>query len=251
MKQWISRITWGLFFYIIFLIATLPAHLVTAKLDLGKKLELGHVTGTIWSGKIDAVRIDDIILKTVNWDVNFSQILIGRIALDIQFGSPRKILEPQGTGQVRYSLNGLSLADVKIKLPADLIAAQISLPFPVEASGLVEADLAKVRLGEPVCSELNGDIKWQLAAVTAQKTNFNYGDLKAQLSCKNGKAVAKILGNPDILQLDIDAILNNLKSYSVNGYISLGAKADTNLRNVISFLGNPDKQGRYLIKFSQ
>ncbi|MCU4674384.1 type II secretion system protein N [Catenovulum sp. 2E275] len=252
MKQWINRITWALLFYLVFLIATLPAYLVVSRIQLDKNIQLGNVSGTIWSGKIDTVKVDKTLVKDVTWDVNFAQLLAARFAVDIEFGSPRKNLEPQGSSQLRYGLNGASVADLQIKLPADLIAQQINLPFKVQAAGLVDANISTMQLGEPVCQALDGQINWKLAAVNLieMKTNFSYGDIKANLSCdENGAALAKILGNPELLRLDIDAKLTSFSSYSVNGFISAGSNASQDLRNALSYLGKADSQGRYSIKF--
>lgn len=251
MKQWINRIIWGLFFYLIFLIATLPAYLLVSRIELGNQVKLGNVSGTIWSGQIDQVKIDKTILKNVRWDYNFSQLLTAQLAVDLTFGHARKILEPQGSAQLRYGLNGPSLADAKVKLPADLIVQQLEMPFKVQASGLVEANIAQAQLGEPVCHSLVGDIDWKLAGVNAMKTSFDYGDISAKLSCDNGAVVAQVKGNPELLVLDINARLNTYQSYSVEGYISAGSKASKDLQAALSYLGNPDSQGRYLIKFNQ
>ncbi|WAJ69844.1 type II secretion system protein N [Catenovulum adriaticum] len=251
MKQWINRIIWGLFFYLIFLIVTLPAYLLVSRIELGDQIELGNVSGTIWSGQIDQVRVDKTILKDVHWAYNFSQLLTAQLAVDVTFGHPRKILEPQGSAQLRYGLNGPSLADVQIKLPADLIVQQLDMPFKVEASGLLEANIEQAQLGEPVCQSLSGQVDWKLAGVNAMKTNFSYGDIGANLSCDNGAVVAKVNGNPEQLILDINARLNTYQSYSVEGYISAGSKASKDLQAALSYLGNPDNQGRYLIKFKQ
>ncbi|MER2492407.1 type II secretion system protein N [Catenovulum sediminis] len=251
MKVWISRLTWAILFYLIFLLATIPAHLVTAQVTLPKNIELGNVSGTLWQGKVDMLRVDKILLKDVRWDVVFSRLLTAKLAVDIEFGDRRKILEPQGSLTALYGASGPALQDVKVKMPADLIAQQIPIPFPVEAAGLVELNLNHVEQGKPVCSELDGRIDWRMASVNAMNSNFVYGDIAADLSCDEGAAVAIARGNKEILILDLKARLNTMKNYAIGGHIALGPKADTALRNAIGFLGNPDADGRYMVKFSQ
>ncbi len=252
MKQWINRITWALLFYFIFLIVTLPAYLLVSRIPLDKSIELGNVTGTVWSGSVDAIRIDQTIIKDVSWTVDFTQLIAAKIAVDLEFGNPRKILEPQGKAQLQYGLNGPSVRDLRVKLPADLIVQQVDMPFKAEASGLVEANIAEARLGQPVCHTLDGQVNWKLAAVTYMDTNYTYGDVKASLSCdENGALVSKITGNPELLTLDIDAKLTTYQNYSIEGFISPGSNASKQMRSALSFLGNTDNQGRYYIKFTQ
>ena len=128
-KQWLNKITWGLLFYLIFLIATLPAHLVVTQDKIGNQAKIGNVTGSIWSGKIDAVQVDKVIIKNVEWQFAFVKLLTGKLALDIEFGSQRKLLEPSGSGILAYGFSGAEAADWKIKFPAEMVTQNIKLPI--------------------------------------------------------------------------------------------------------------------------
>ncbi|WP_016957158.1 type II secretion system protein N [Catenovulum sp. SX2] len=251
MKQWIGRITWALLAYLVFLIATIPAHLITPQLPKVKNLQLGNVSGTIWQGQMDMLQYDKVLLKDVKWQISFLSLLTGKVSADIEFGHPRKLLEPQGSLVAQAGFSSAVLKDIKVKLPADLIAQQVNIPFPVVASGLVEANLPVVEAGKPVCGQLDGTINWRMASVEAMNNRFNYGDITAKLSCDNGAAQALVSGNKDILEIDLKGRLNTMKNYAIGGYVALGPKADKALQGAIQFLGNPDSEGRYQIKFSQ
>lgn len=249
-KQWINRFTWALLLYLIFLIATLPANLVVTQDKIGNQAKLGNVSGSIWSGKIDAVLVNNILIKDVKWQFNFLQLLTAKAGVDLEFGSKRKILEPQGTGQVAYGFSGILISDWQLSFPSELITQNIRLPIKASASGLVKLTVAEAQLGQPVCSVLSGEINWLNASVNAMKSQIDYGDIKAALSCDKGALVAKVSGNQDVLDLTATAKYQGGNKYSLIGQVAAGDKADAVLVNTLSLLGNKNSQGKYLINLS-
>lgn len=60
----------GLFAYIIFLIARLPAEQVVARVNLPDNLRIQDVSGTIWQGQIGQMSIQGIPLRSVQWQLS-------------------------------------------------------------------------------------------------------------------------------------------------------------------------------------
>ena len=99
------------------------------------------------------------------------------------------------------------------------------------------------------CLRAEGNVNWSRAGVIALEENIKLGKFTAEISCDDGKLLAKVSPKNN-LGLSFNAVLAlNTQKASGNGYLKPGAKFPSQLRSALSFIGRPDNQGRYQLRF--
>jgi len=260
MKKWFTL--GAIFFtsYLVFVLATLPLPWILNKVTLPKSVTLNGVSGTIWQGEIAQVVLTNSAkstqLQQVKTALSFWSLFSLTPKVDIHFGDAL-LAGPEGKLTLAASQELLSLTDVELFIPANDIAQQAELPLPVTAKGELELHLTQIdiSLNEQKCQQANGDIGWSHAGIIAMEQNIKLGKLKANISCDKGDLIVKISPKND-LGLSFSAYLgvkgsakNRKVKASGEGYLKPGAKFPAQLKSVLPFLGNTDKQGRYRLAF--
>lgn len=260
-KPWIKLSLWAVLLYLVFLIATLPAHMVInqTRLDANipnNSIKLGHVTGTIWNAHISAIKINPkTILKNVKAQFRFVDLLTANMSVGIELGEVNEIFSPFGEGKINYGFSGLRLTDWQLRFPANMVLDQVKLPINITASGLVNVNVEQFKPAKPVCEALDGQIVWQRALVNAMKSDIEFGDVKADLSCESSadsnRLVALLSGQPNILKLAATAVYSGGSQYAIKGIVEAGNDASRNLANTIGLLPFAAKKGAYKLEFPQ
>ncbi|REL28458.1 type II secretion system protein N [Thalassotalea euphylliae] len=233
--------------YLVFVVALTPAAVVIGHNKLPKGLALGEVSDTIWSPKISAVRYQGVTVHQVDVAVSPWSLLTLSLGADVKFGS-RLSDGPQGQGQVLLSSDALSVENLSVQMPASEIVPLLPLPIPLDAFGQAELILDELILVGDQCQHGQGQLTWQRAAVNALEQSIELGSFTAELSCQQGKLAVKVLPN-NRLGLQYTALVGLNGQLSGQGYLTPGNNFPAQLREVLPFLGNPDAQGRYALKF--
>ncbi len=251
MKKWFAIIAIFFSSYLIFLIATAPLALVTNAVTLPKNVEIHGASGSIWQGDIARVVVNNNIIERVKTDVSFWSLFSLSPTVQLTFGDSM-LAGPEGKLTMELSSSELSLSEVELYLSASDVAKQLPLPIPVVAQGNIELQLSSVQIsyGEKLsCTAAQGELIWLRAGVVALEQSIKLGKLSANLSCDKGNILAKVAPNNN-LGLSFDGMLAlPSQRASGNGYLKPGAKFPAELKNALSFLGRPDNQGRYPLRF--
>lgn len=252
MKKWFTLGVIFLASYLVFIVATLPLALVINNSKLPKNISIQAISGTVWQGEIGQVTVDKNIIKQVTTKLSFWSLFTLMPKVDISFGSDI-LAGPQGQLTLAISQSKLNLSDVNIFLSANEIAQQARLPLPITAKGEVELNFSdiSIALDTRKCSEAKGKVDWSRAGVIAMEQNIKLGKFSSNITCEKGELVAKIAPKNDI-GLSFTAYVSstgNSVRVSGNGYIKPGVKFPAKLKSALSFLGNPDAQGRYRLNF--
>ena len=118
----------------------------------------------------------------------------------------------------------------------------------MDASGELVLDVAQFSQGQPWCENLAGQASWQDARLqTPTGTWLELHSLFGDLSCNQGTVVLTTDSN-NVLGLDVKAVLN-AEQLLVNGTLKPDATMPKEVHQAMQFLGRPDTQGRYTIKF--
>lgn len=241
----------GIGFFILFLVITLPAHLVLKQISPPKNVRLSAPTGSIWSGQMPYVVVDGILLKKVKWTFSPLHLFTAKAAVNFKFGNSGKVTELSGKGLAFIGFSGAGVQDAKFFVPAAMAAAKMNNPMLESVGGVIKLDVATAQQGQPYCAELDGKVHWNNASVTAMGGKFELGQLSADISCKAGGLAAKAKGDDQILILDAQAELKGPKQYLFTGFIKAGGDADTKLIQALSFIGAADSQGRYRLHLAK
>lgn len=220
-------------------------------MSLPKNVNVGVASGTVWQGKITHISLSNNRIEQVNLDLSFWSLLLLSPEINLSFGDAMRD-GPEGKLTLTISSKELLLNDVELFLSANDIAQQLPLPIPATAQGNVELILSEFKLtmsNKLACEYSQGQVTWIRAGVVALDRDIKLGLLKADISCEAGDLLAKILPKNN-LGLSLDARVNlATQKPSGQGYLQPGAKFPADLKEALTFLGRPDEQGRYVLKF--
>jgi general secretion pathway protein N len=247
MKKIVNYIALFFMFYLVFLIVTLPANVIVNQIKLPKNIELYGVSGTIWQFNVSTIVSEDVVIHELKGDLSFWSLFSLMPKVDLTFGNAFKA-GPEGKLTLETNGEQVIIRDADIQLAANEIASQVKVGIPVDAKGTVQLKVGEFHLGTPYCERLTGDIKWPKASVKVMKDTMALGHLKAVLSCEDGGVVVIIDENNDLgLQYRVD--VRGTNKISGEGFLKPGDKFPAKIKPLLSFLGQPDNQGRYRLWF--
>lgn len=251
MKKWFAFTAIFLSSYMVFLLASTPLALVINNVKLPKNIVLQGISGSIWHGEIGKVIINNSEIERVKTAVSFWSFFSLSPNVQVTFGDAMSS-GPEGQLSLTLSSEQLTLTEVEIFMSANDIAKQLPLPIPLSAQGNVELFLSElvITTGPQLsCSKAEGELLWSRAGVVALEQNIKLGKFTTAISCNQGKLLAKVSPKNN-LGLSFDGVLTlATQKVSGNGYLKPGAKFPSQLRSTLSFIGRPDNQGRYQLRF--
>ena len=233
--------------YLVFVIALTPASVALEQVKLPKTIKLGQVDGTIWSPSISQVNFQGINVHQVNADISPLALLLMSINADVRFGD-RLNDGPKGQGNIALSQSEIKASDLTVNMAANEVAPLLPLPIPVEAFGEFQLNITALTLVDNKCQQAQGTLTWQRAAVRAMEQDIELGNFSASISCEQDK-LALTLAPDNRLGLSYQVLVNLTGRMSGQGYLQPGADFPKQLKDALPFIGNPDAQGRYLLKF--
>jgi len=230
--------------YLVFLLATLPAHVAYSLWKQGSAnsrapVQLYDIDGSVWSGKIGKAIIKGQKITAFNWNVNISSLLLGMMEFDFEL----TVQDGFAKGTAGYSMLGSSsLSNVEAWLPLSQIESLINLAA-LKPGGALDIKLANLKLGsDKAVLTARGDIAWHGAEMTMFK-KLSLGDLQVTFepNAEGVKGVLSDQGGPltaeGLLQLSPD------KSYTFTGSFGLrGEQPD--LQAALTTMGRFDRDGK-------
>lgn len=251
MKKWFAITAIFLSSYMVFLLASAPLALVINNIKLPKNIALQGVSGSIWQGEIVKVTINNNEIEKVKTTVSFWSLFSLAPSVQVTFGDAMSS-GPEGKLNLTVSSERLALTEVEVFMSANDIATQLTLPIPLSAQGNIELFLSEIVIvtGDKLsCSKAQGEVLWSRAGVVALEQNIKLGKFTTEISCDEGNLLAKVSPKNN-LGLSFDGVLTlATQKISGKGYLQPGAKFPTQLKSALSFIGRPDNQGRYQLRF--
>ena len=233
-------------FYSVFVIALMPASWLMTQIKLPANVSVAAVEGTIWRASVKQVMIDDVVISKVQSALSLMSVLMLDPKLEVTFGDPL-INGPEGQLTISGLRSDITINDAQLSLAANTVVARLNLPIDIIAHEQLTLNVDRFVMGSPICGELQGELEWRDAAVSAFDEKVKLGKLSAALSCDKGELIAEIAPNND-LGLSYNAQLKQGGRFAGRGYLTPGEKFPKQLREALSFLGKPDRKGRYRLK---
>jgi general secretion pathway protein N len=250
MKNWKLNIALLVGFYLIFMIANVPAAMVVGQLTLPGTLKVAPVTGTLWSGQTSAVQYQQEYFTNVKWQLNPLGLLLGNLSGSINFGKASDGQSVSGSGNVttNFAMDVYSASDFTLRYPAADLIKKAGWNLPTKVGGKIELKLNDFVSAKPYCEVLEGTVVWRNATIQGFKGEIKLGKLDAELSCKKGEVIAKVTKkNP--LGLQVTSVIGANNKFGVEGFVKPNGDMPDEVHQAMKFLGNPDKQGRFPLKF--
>ncbi|MFN3709834.1 MAG: type II secretion system protein N [Alishewanella aestuarii] len=249
MKQHWPLAALGLVAYLLFMLVLTPAAWWLKLVSLPPQLQLGQVTGTLWQGKVQQLRFQQLQLNELNWQLNPWSLLRLRLDLALQSGSVQQNQQPYLQARVWATPAGISVHSSLIKLPVPLLLPLLQLPMPVQAGGELVLDIQRLTLQSGRCQTLAGQLSWFDASLQPPTgTWLQLQQFTARLECDQQQPVL-ITDPANILALDVRATVNAAGKLQVSGTLKPAAELPAEVHQAMQFVGAPDAEGRYRLNF--
>jgi general secretion pathway protein N len=246
MKPW-KWVLLAIFTYVILLIAYIPAiHIVNYVQTNNPSLPvaLGKVEGTLWTGKVDQIITQGIVMNNVTWELSPWFLFLGQANIDLKGGKIRESEQAYVRGNISASLfnpKNVSAHDLKVFLPARSVMAQVRLPVPVTADGRFRVDIKEFEF-DNACVNLTGKGSWLKGTVSGPTGVIDFGNFDANLACEGDQFAIQVMPQ-NKLNLDATVLLSVSGKYKINGRFKPSGDMPREVHQAANFFGAADNQG--------
>ncbi len=226
--------------YLTFLVVTIPAPLaydvLKKKLAPGLPLQLGSVSGTLWSGRAMPVLIGNQRVDSLSWDIQPLTLLIGRVQAQVEF----RYGDSYGKAVVARGFTGKIYAkdiEARIDLKRMRLLAQL---LPLGMEGALLLNMKTFSLDRRSIIDADGVLAWDSAVITVP-TRTEFGNLRVTIGTTDNDGVKATLvdgGGP----LQAEGLLNLTREGNYKFTGSFAAR-DPNQRMLVQGLQMLGRQG--------
>ncbi|ABM01981.1 type II secretion system protein N [Psychromonas ingrahamii 37] len=236
-------------FYLVALLATLPATALLRFIPQNTGLQIAGVSGSAWQGEAALLSYNKKLnLQRVSWDVDWFALAALQIKLNVKFNNGQNAMS--GKGFVKLGLSGLAIENVLLDLSAQELLSYADLPIPVEASGDITLVIKEASQGEPYCDTLDGFFVWKNAGINSDLGKIDLTTMNINLSCDKGNAVAILQQESEQLSSNINILLQQGGAYRLVGTVKGSNKLSPDINQALSFLGPKDASGATVVRFN-
>jgi len=234
--------------YIVSLLLTTPAAMITRFIPENSGVKIGHTSGTLWNGKLSQVDYrNQFQLQKLTWEFDWLALLTLKAQADVKFNNGRKVMT--GSGFVAYGFSGLTLSDVSVDLNANALLPYLKLPVPVTPSGKFSLVIESASQGTPYCDELDGYLVWHDAKIKTPMGNVDLATPSMDLSCSEGGLVASLKQHSEQLTTNANILLTEGGSYLLQGNIIGREALDPTILQALSWIGPKNESGATALNF--
>ncbi|WP_448569427.1 type II secretion system protein N [Thalassotalea ganghwensis] len=246
MKKWLPYVVFS-GVYLFSLIALMPASFIVNQLSLPKNISIGQIEGTVWNSQIAQVSVNNIVINRVNVDVSPLSIFLLNPSAVVTFGDAL-MPGPEGKFEISHLMSEIKISQLEMLVSANEVAKHLPLPIPVVAKNSVALAVEEFQFGQPVCQTMRGQVQWSKAGFKAMDETVELGGLSAILSCDKGELMAKLDDNNQ-LGVTFTATLGAKNQLKGQGFLMPSDNLPPAISQILPFLGQPDRQGRYRLAF--
>lgn len=231
-----------------FLVITFPAQVGYSywKQYFGQESAVSVIglEGSVWSGEASSVTVSGQKFQPLKWSFQPLSLFLGRLAMDWEFS----VDEGYGKGQAGYDfLGGYYVEDMDAWVPLEKIAPMMNAAA-LRPSGKLSVKLDNLYSDGNMITSASGNIEWHDAEITLLK-KMALGGYHVDV-VQDGDIISGVLtdmGGP--IEASGDFTLSPEGDYQFDGLLSLRDKDRKDLRQALSSMGRPNREGKY--KLSQ
>ena len=236
------------FFYLGFLVITLPAEVAYAFVKKSVAPDapfmLRGISGSVWSGKANIAVISGQRVNSLSWSIQPWAILLGRMQVQLDFRDGDSF----GRGNVARGFGGaLYLSDIDARIALEKITALAKLPLGLQ--GAIGLNLGQLEIENQMITEAEGTIAWQSAAFSFP-SQVNLGDLKLTLATQNNQIKADLVDGGGPLQAEGLLTIKQDGKYKFTGTFAARDKTQTTLTQSLRLLGRTGADGKIKVNKS-
>ncbi len=239
---------------VVFATSLLPVSFISKYVELPNNVAFKSLQGTVWSGRIAALQVNDLVLRNITWSWNAGSLLTGKLGFDFKVGNARDISEISGKGNIQLGLDSITLNDLTLRAPADTFRPMIPIPMgKLGGRAIVELDEFKSSRSAfvqgsslPLCEILAGEMMWTKSEIQIGQP-VSLGVFAANLDCQNGEVLV-VFDGENQLGLAGTGRLSIERKVHFDGHVQPDDSLPRGIRNGIAMFGRPDTSGRIQIK---
>jgi general secretion pathway protein N len=242
---WRRYLAIGVAAYVLVLVAGFPASYVRGTLqDALPGLQLGSVTGTVFSGHSSRAVYQGLDLGEVDWHFRPLALLLLRLEYHLAFS------HPDNSGHVNIGLrpggdvHGHAL---EMRLAPDPLVNRFS-PVAIQSSGSLDLVLDSFAVDGEQLRDVNGQLAWMDAAIESPVV-LMLGEIGLTLQSKADTLVAEVTRGGE-LGLSGEILLQPGNRYALDLVMRPGAAVDSDTRDLLAVAMQPDASGGFLLKTS-
>lgn len=230
----------GLGAFIVLLLVTLPAQVVTSR--MGRfGVDATGVSGTLWKGQAAMVTVRAVPLGQVSWDLHVLKLLAGRASATVAV----KQADAFAQGDVSASLGGrITLSD----LTASWSLATLSVPgLPSGWKGTANARFPRIVIegGLPVDVAGTLDVSNLVGPANRPANLGSYRATFPSAAAPQGNGIAADLKDVDgPINVAATVRVQRDRSYLVEGQVATRPEAPPQVVSALQYLGEADASGR-------
>ncbi|MBY6187848.1 type II secretion system protein N [Marinobacter hydrocarbonoclasticus] len=236
----------GVGLYLLFLVINVPAALVWQLAPVPNGVNAAGLSGTLWNGQAAQISVAGRQLEQVSWELHPSQLLTGQAGVSFRLDGGIA----RGQGSLSYGFGGLEVDDLRLSAPLPWILGNARLPFRTQLAGNATLSLTNSAQGTPWCDRLSGRVLVDGLDVRNQFGQYPLGDLAGTLSCEQGNLKLAMDPSENAIGVQGEALLLADNQVQVDAQITPTDSQPEDLRQALAFLGQPNADGAYPIKYN-
>ena len=236
----------GIAAFLVFLLANLPAEYVAPWVARhAPGLQLGGISGSLFSGRAESVRFGAEDLGAVDWSFDWLAPFTATLGYRVHVHDADRDL----SARLDTGLGGLRVRDLKGRI--SIASLDRWLPLPSKSvSGNLILDLSLLRLKDDRLQSAAGQVELDDGAMT-WPSPYTLGSFRMSLQPGNdGGTAAEIHDLASPLHLDAKLTLGADGHYRLAGTLAARDSSDASTRKLLAQLGNPDSTGQYPFDFN-
>lgn len=244
MKKVWPLVALGIGAFLLLALITLPARVVLSYIH-PPGVTLTGVSGSIWSGRAQAVRSGAMHVGSLEWKLALIPLFTGKLGADL------KVTRTDGFIQASVAASAagtVTLRDLNAQLPLGALPSNVA---PGGWSGALRLKLAQLTLanGWPVAASGTVDVADLVGPANRPAALGSYKVVFPAEGAASGDAHGDTLSGAltdtsGPLAVNGTVQLNKNRSYLINGMIATRPGAPGDMARTLEILGPPDDQGR-------
>ena len=232
--------------FLVFLLTSLPATYVVPSVSRRiPGLQLGGVSGSVFSGHAESVRFGADELGAVDWSFDWLAPFTATFGYRVHVHDDARDLSTR----VDTGIGGLHLRDLKGRMTVASLDRWLPLPTH-SASGTLLLDLKQLQFKDGRLQSAAGQLELDDGVMTWPSA-YTLGSFRMTLEpASGGGTAAEIHDLASPLKLDAKLTLGTDGRYHLAGTLAARDQADAATRKLLANLGNPDSTGQYPFDFN-
>ncbi len=230
--------------YLVFMAGMLPAsYLLPRLLRSHPELQLGGVSGTLWSGDAAQLNVRGVPVGAVHWRFDWLALFSFSYGMHLDLTGDAAL-----SGRADARGKNLFLHSVDGNLPVSMLEPWLPLP-PHSLSGSLRLDLKSVTLKDGKLAGAEGEVDLEDGSLTWPSAMV-LGSFAMTLSpAADGGVAAHISDQQSPLKLQADLTLGSDGAYHLSGLLSPKDSSDAATRDLLNNLGPADSTGQHHFDF--